>query len=115
MRLAKSKFRLRFKLSAKDVDYIKQKGMGTIERHARDFVVKRLAPAEPENDGKQTPMRGHPVFVAQHGTGTCCRKCLLKWHGIARHKALNNSEVDYIVSVLVEWINNQIDNHGLIV
>ena len=108
-RLAKSKFRSRFKLSVKDISYIKQKGIGTIEQHARDFITDRLAAAEPKNDGKQTPMRGHPVFMAQHATATCCRKCLLKWHGIARGKPLSNSEIDYIVSVLTGWINNHID------
>ena len=29
--------------------------------HGSDFIDKRLAPAEPANDGKQTPMRGHPA------------------------------------------------------
>ena len=60
-RLAKNKFRSRFKLTAKDREYIVEKGMATIRRHAEDFVAKKLAPAQPENDGKQTPMRGHPV------------------------------------------------------
>ncbi len=25
-------------------------------------------------------MKGHPVFVAQHATATCCRECIRKWH-----------------------------------
>ncbi len=56
--------------------------MDTIRSHARDFVRTRLAPAQIPNDGKQTPMRGHPVFLAQHATGCCCRGCLYKWHRI---------------------------------
>ena len=78
-RLAKSKFRSRFKLTAKDREYIVEKGMDTIRRHAEDFVAKKLAPAQPENDGKQTPMRGHPVFKAMHGSAMCCRGCVEKW------------------------------------
>ncbi len=37
--------------------------------------LRETAPraAEPRNDGKQTPFRGHPVFTAQHATATCCR------------------------------------------
>jgi hypothetical protein len=108
-RLSRSKFRSRFKLKPADIEYIGKKGIATIEQHARDFVTDRLAPAEPKNDGKQTPMRGHPVFIAQHATAVCCRKCLQKWHGIARNKPLSNSEIDYIVSVLMDWINNHID------
>jgi hypothetical protein len=108
-RLAKSKFRSSFKLKPADIEYVNKKGLQTIEQHTRDFVLKRLAPAEPKNDGKQTPMRGHPVFIAQHATATCCRSCLAKWHKIAPHESLNKTEIDYIVLVLIVWIKNQID------
>lgn len=64
-RLAKSDFRSRFHLSKKDREYVMEKGLPTIQKHAEDFVAKRLAPAVIPNDGKQTPMRGHPVFLAQ--------------------------------------------------
>ena len=114
-RLSKSKFRSRFRIKPADVEYVRQKGIDTIERHARDFVTKRLAPAEPKNDGKQTPIRGHPVFIAQHATATCCRKCLQKWHKIAQYKALSEPQTDYVVSVLIAWIKKQIDIHHPIV
>ena len=61
-RLSKSAFRSRFHLSKRDKEYIAEKGLATIRKHAEDFVAKRLAPAVIPNDGKQTPMRGHPVF-----------------------------------------------------
>jgi len=105
IRLSKSKFRSKFKLSSKDIAYIKEKGIEVIERHARDFVGSRLAPAEPKNDGRQTPMRGHPVFVAQHATASCCRGCLFKWHKIPQHRQLKAAEIDYIVAVLMRWLN----------
>ena len=85
-RLSQSKFRSSFTLKANDRHYVLEKGMDTVRSHATDFVRDRLAPAEPKNDGKQTPMRGHPVFIAQHATGTCCRSCLEKWHHIPREK-----------------------------
>ncbi len=81
-RLADSAFRSRFRLAARDRDYLRARGKETVLLHARDFVAERLAPARPANDGKQTPFSGHPVFVAQHATATCCRNCLSKWHGI---------------------------------
>ncbi len=74
--LSKSKFRSSFHLKEKDIVYAKEKGYRVIEEHAYDFIGKRLAPKVILNDGKQTPMRGHPVFIAQHATGTCCRGCL---------------------------------------
>ena len=72
-RLDNSKFRSSFHLKQKDIDYINKKGLETIRQHAKDFITKREAPAYIANDGKQTPMRGHPVFIAQHATATCCK------------------------------------------
>jgi dTDP-4-amino-4,6-dideoxygalactose transaminase len=105
--LGRSKFRSRFRLSGKDAEYFKQKGMVTILEHARDFVVRRLAEANPVNDGKQTPMRNHPVFIAQHATGTCCRKCLQKWHCIPMGQSLTEEQIDYIIEVLKRWFSVQ--------
>jgi hypothetical protein len=111
-KLSRSKFRSSFKLKPTDIGYVNERGMATIEQHARDFISKRLAPAEPKNDGKQTPTKGHPVFIAQHATGTCCRKCLQKWHNISQNKLLSGSDVNYIVLVLIAWIKNQVDICG---
>lgn len=91
-RLATSPFRRRFKLSDADRAYLAQKGLVEVLGQARVFIEKRLAAADPANDGKQTPFRGHPVFVAQHATATCCRGCLATWHGIERGHALGVAE-----------------------
>jgi hypothetical protein len=106
-RLAKSDFRSRFHLTKKDKEYIAQKGLPTIRRHAEDFIAKRLAPAVIPNDGKQTPMRGHPVFLAQHATGCCCRGCFYKWHHIPTGRELTKEEQQYAVAVLMAWIETQ--------
>lgn len=106
-RLAKSIFRSRFKLKEKEKQYIKEKGIDKIRSHAEDFISKRLAPADIPNDGKQTPMRGHPVFIAQHATATCCRGCLEKWHKIPKGKILTQAEQRYVVDIIMEWINRQ--------
>ena len=104
--LSKSKFRNSFSLKQKDIDYLNDKGIDIVQNHAYDFIRKRLAPSYIPNDGKQTPMRGHPVFIAQHATATCCRNCLYKWHHIEKNKELNEKEIDYIVKVIMKWINN---------
>lgn len=108
-RLSKSKFRSSFHLSKKDFSYIESKGIDTIRNHAIDFITKRLAPMNPINDGKQTPMHGHPVFVAQHATATCCRSCLYKWHKIKNDHDLTNEEIEYIVNLIMQYINNEIN------
>ena len=107
-KLSNSKFRSSFKLKEKDKLYIKEKGLVKIKEHAYDFVNKRLAPKQIPNDGKQTPMKGHPVFIAQHATATFCRGCLYKWHKIEMNKELNKEEKDYIVNVIMKWIINQL-------
>jgi predicted Fe-S protein YdhL (DUF1289 family) len=75
--------------------------------HARDFIAQRLAPAHPANDGKQTPFRGHPVFLAHHTTGTCCRGCLAKWHGIPTGRVLTAAEQDHVLSAIERWLDMQ--------
>lgn len=107
--LSKSSFRSKFHLSKKELDYINQKGLEIIKEHAREFIKKRLAQDKILNDGKQTPMRGHPVFIAQHATATCCRSCLYKWHHIPSNKLLNDDEQEYIVKVIMEWIQREFD------
>ena len=106
-RLAQSSFRSGFHLHYKERIYIDEKGLDTIRQHAADFVAKRLAPAVIPNDGKQTPMRGHPVFIAQHATGCCCRGCFAKWHHIPAGRQLTLQEQDYAVNVLMTWITKE--------
>ena len=107
--LKKSKFRSKFKLSQKDREYIAAKGLETIKEHAYQFINSRIAPDFPKNDGKQTPMKGHPVFMAQHATATCCRGCISKWHDIEKGRALNEEEIDYIIGLIMVWIGGQLD------
>ncbi len=106
-KLKMSKFRSGFHLSEKDIEYIDERGLDLIRSHAADFVSKRLAPAVIPNDGKQTPMRGHPVFVAQHACACCCRGCLNKWYRVPQGRALTENEQDRIVRLLMTWIERE--------
>ena len=111
-KLSYSKFRSSFKLKDKEIDYINNKGLDVIRSHAYDFITKRLSPAVIVNDGKQTPMRRHPVFIAQHATATCCRGCLEKWHHISKNRDLTKDEIIYIVNVIMEWIKRQLNDNS---
>jgi predicted Fe-S protein YdhL (DUF1289 family) len=104
-RLRTSEFRSGVRLHHKELSYLNSKGMGVVLKHAADFIEKRLAPAEPANDGKQTPWRNHPVFVAQHATATCCRGCLLKWHEIPKGRELTSEEKQYVIEVIKGWLS----------
>jgi hypothetical protein len=106
-RLARSRFRSRFRLGPREAAYLAAKGLDTIREHTEDFIRQRLAPAAPANDGRQTPMRGHPTFIAQHATATCCRSCLATWHGIRRGKALSDDEIRQVAAVILRWLQEQ--------
>ena len=105
--LATSRFRRRFRLNAQDLSYLVRRPRDIILQHAREFIRDRLAAAQPVNDGRQTPMRGHPVFVAQHATATCCRGCLAKWHDVPRGRELSEQEIDQVVAAIDRWLNSQ--------
>lgn len=105
--LARSPFRCRQRLGPKERAYLEAKTLETILEHGRQFLQERLAPAAPHNDGRQTPMRGHPIFIAQHATATCCRGCLAKWHRIAAGRPLSEAELDYVLGVLRHWLVEQ--------
>ncbi|SAK69851.1 hypothetical protein AWB82_04145 [Caballeronia glebae] len=105
--LAKSAFRRRFALGVREGKYLREEGVETVVAQARELIGKRLAPQAPLNDGKQTPFRGHPVFIAQHATATCCRSCLAKWHGIAAGKVLDDAERQHVVDAIERWLRAQ--------
>ena len=106
-RLERSKFRSGFHLTNKERSYLEEKGMDVMCRHAEDFVRQKLAPADPVNDGKQTPMHGHPVFKAMHATACCCRGCLNKWYRVPLHRELTPSAQRKIVALLLAWLARQ--------
>ena len=107
-RLARSKFRSRFRLSAADRKYIAEKGIDTIRRHCEDFIRTRLAPANPPHDGRQTPMRGHPVFKAQHACACCCRGCLFKWWKVPKGTEIPLERQSRIADFLMAWIEREL-------
>lgn len=106
-KLNKSKFRSRFHLKQEDIDYIDKKGLEKIRSDAEDFISKRLAPAQIPNDGRQTPMKGHPVFIAQHATACCCRGCLNKWYNVPKNTELSAARQKKIVNLIMAWIEKE--------
>lgn len=111
-KLEKSRFRSSFYLTKKELAYLNEKGFQTVRSHAEDFVRQKLAPAEPINDGKQTPMHGHPVFKAMHACGCCCRGCLEKWYRVPKGVELSEEQQQKIVNLLMAWIERNSKNKG---
>jgi hypothetical protein len=103
-RIGQQPFRSKFHLRGRDRGLAQLRGPATLRRHAEELIAKKVAPADPPNDGKQTPYRGHPVFVAQHATATCCRSCLQRNHGVEKGHELTDEERRYVVDVICRWI-----------
>jgi hypothetical protein len=106
--IARHPFRARFHLRGRERATAEIRGVSVMRLHARELIARRLAPAEPYKDGKQTPYRGHPVFVAQHATATCCRTCLERWHDIPKGRELSREERGYVVDVICRWIEREL-------
>ena len=107
-KLARSKQIESLDMGDSEIEYVQSRGVDILQLHATDFVRKRLAPAEPKNDGRQTPLKGHPVFIAQHATGTSDRDKLAKFHGIKKGIELTEKEIGYVVNIIIRWIEEQI-------
>ena len=107
-RAVRRPFGRRFHLRGRERATAELRGPQSMRGHAAEIIAERLAPAEPRNDGRQTPYRNHPVFVAQHATATCCRSCLETWHGIAKGRRLDRGERAYVVEVIGRWIDREL-------
>ena len=108
-KLSKSNFRSSFHLRKYMIEYINNKGMSTIRNHAYDFINQKIAPAFPKNDGRQTPTKNHPVFIAMHACACCCRSCLFKWYQIPKGRKLTKSEIDFLVNIVITWIEKELN------
>jgi hypothetical protein len=106
--IATHRFRAKFHLYGPERALVLLRGRDAIREHARDLIEQRVAPAAPHKDGKQTPYRGHPVFVAQHATATCCRTCLERWHELPKGRELTPEQQCYVVDVICRWIDREL-------
>ncbi|MEA2230593.1 MAG: hypothetical protein QOD83_409 [Solirubrobacteraceae bacterium] len=111
-RIGRHPFRATFHLRGRDRAFVQLRGMSAVRTQAQDLFARRVAPAQPHKDGRQTPYRGHPVFVAQHATATCCRTCLERWHEIPKGRELDPDEQAYAVDVICRWIEREFGGHG---
>ena len=45
----------------------------------------------------------------QHATATCCRECIRKWHKMQPGKELSQVQQDYLVDVIMTWIQREME------
>ncbi len=91
------------RLDDKDVELIQEVGIDGIREQARRMVEKKLR-RQPENDGKQTPLGGNPVYKAMHACNAASRKDLNRSHRVPEGKELTDSQVESVVNLVTRWI-----------
>lgn len=109
--LAKTKYRRQYVLSPKLKEYCRQTGMEKLRRKAFEIVREKVSSPYYKGEGRQTPLDGHPIYIAMHATGTCCRTCLEVWHSIVSGRRLTEKDIIYIVDTIMEWIKRQLEYH----
>jgi hypothetical protein len=107
--IGRQPFRASFRLRGRERAIVQLRGIAAVRAHAEELFAQRVAPAQPHKDGRQTPYRGHPVFVAQHATATCCRTCLERFHEIPKGHTLDAHEQAYAVDVICRWIERELE------
>jgi len=91
------------RLEERDIRLIETAGVKEIKNQAERMVNKKLLD-QPENDGRQTPTAGHPVYKAMHACNASNRKELSRSHRIPAGKKLNDTQVEMVVNLLTRWI-----------
>lgn len=91
------------------VNHARRKGLKGMrvatERRLRNSVLK--ASSDMPRDGRQTPLHGNAIYYAQHGTATCCRKCIEEWHAIDREKPLSDDEIGYMTDLAMRYVRDR--------
>ena len=82
-------------------------------QHAEDFISKkRRLRAYIANDGKQTPNAWVtryllPSMQLQH----VAEECIRKWHKMQPGKELSQVQQEYLVDVIMTWIQKEMERH----
>ena len=79
-----------------------------LSERARRRLVSSVGRAAGAWDGRQTPMEGNVIFYAQHATATCCRKCMLYWHGINVDRPLSQDEHEYCLFLVERFLDERL-------
>lgn len=91
------------RLSEQDIMLIQSEGIPEIQQQAREIIRSKLE-EQPDNDGKQTPRAGHPVYKAMHACNVESRKSLSLSHKIPAGKTLEDTYIDAVTNLVMRWI-----------
>lgn len=91
------------RLSERDILLIQKIGVPEMKQQAQEIVENKLR-HQPENDGKQTPRAGHPVYKAMHACNVESRKSLSMAHKVPAGNELDEKYIDAVTNLVMRWI-----------
>ena len=92
-------------INIRAINRARRKGLLGTGLAAQKILTRNVGPAFPYRDGHQVPYESNDiVHYAQHATAACCRKCIEYWHGIPPGRELANSEVSYLVKLVMTYV-----------
>jgi hypothetical protein len=102
-RLKKSSICNKFTLKEHEWNYLANRGLDAVLLEGRSIIIHRFSEDDSNHNCKNSPLRHHPVLVALHATGCCCRSSLFKWHGVDKEMELREKDIFYILLIIKEW------------
>lgn len=91
------------RLEDRDIGLIRELGVPGMKQQIR-YIVEAKIKEQPDNDGKQTPQAGNPVYKAMHACKSSSRKELSRAHRVPAGRELTDDQVEAVVNLLTRWI-----------
>ena len=67
------------------------------------------------NQIKKQEQRPSRETRPEHNPATCCSECIRKWHKMQSGKELSQVQQDYLVDVIMTWIQREMERQGHII
>ena len=94
--------------------YMEKKAAKLTIDEMRSKVIKILSNkinkkrSEIFRDSTQTPKGKDIIYLAQHATGTCCRRCIEEWYGINKEEIMNEEQINFLTEIIMTYINEKV-------
>jgi hypothetical protein len=91
------------RLEDRDIALIRKMGIPALKEMIRDIAGSKLK-EQPENDGRQTPKAGNPVYKGMHACRCSSRTELSRAHRIPAGRPLTDKELSSVVNLVTRWV-----------
>jgi hypothetical protein len=86
---------------------IRRDGVDGVRSKVHSHMVSRIGGEPNAWDGRQTPLEGSVLNLAQHATATCCRKCAYYWYAIPQDGPLTADELQFCEDIMLAYLDRR--------